>query len=247
MDLVRTCYNRPAKFFRDSSRVDSITWYRAPPGAKVFPVPHKMNSLYWYSSPWTATGVGENFDDKATYSNGATPPDVKGTAYCGSLSDFTLGPAFNPSNNTPRDANGIPFACPQIVTFPSACFPACPRSPRIYLTITAVYSGSLFSVGDVIPLNVANGGLEPPYTSQYKYMWTSNLITFLGVRYMLQIVCQTIGAAPYFRFVNADVGNFIYWWNISGFHCHPAVGHDNPAIFLPAPSGIQSFHYELSE
>lgn len=111
MDVVRTCYVRDCQFFRDADFPIPVKWYRCPEGAKPFPFAHKVNSLYWYSEPWNATGVGEVFESAVSYANGFTPPSVTGQAFCGEIEDFTMGPIFNPLNDTPRDEWGVALCC----------------------------------------------------------------------------------------------------------------------------------------
>lgn len=114
MDLVRTCYDRPCAFFTDSGQLVNVHWYRAPDGAKVFPVAHKINSLYWYSFPWLAEGVGEDRSGQATYNNGFTPPTAEGQNFYGPLEYFRNGAPFDGSVNVPRDTWGLAIACTSI-------------------------------------------------------------------------------------------------------------------------------------
>jgi hypothetical protein len=111
MDLARSASTRACRFFRDSGVEATIKWYRAPAGAKVFPVAHKWNHLTWYSRPWEATGVGEVYDAPDKWANGFTPPTAVGDHYFGTLQDFQEGAAFNPFNVTPRDTWGLAVGC----------------------------------------------------------------------------------------------------------------------------------------
>jgi len=111
MDISRFATRHDAIFFRDSNIVIPIKWYRAPEGAKFFPVPHKWGHLSWYSRPWEATGVGEIYGAADRWFNGATPPGVTGEHFHGTLEDYENGCKFDPDHLTPRTPFGLPTEC----------------------------------------------------------------------------------------------------------------------------------------
>lgn len=111
MDIGRTAYQRDSTFFTDDGRAIPIKWYRAPDTAAFFPFAHKWGSLYWYSFPWTATGVGENYGSAVTYSNGFTPPTALGTGFFGPAEYFRDGCKFDSTVDVPRDTWGLAKAC----------------------------------------------------------------------------------------------------------------------------------------
>jgi len=112
MDVARYSTDHEAVFFRDGGPTAILHWFPAPPGAKVFPGPHKWGQLAWYSKPWLATGVGEIYGAPSTYNGGVTPPGVTGQDYCGEIEDFQLGPKYDPNSNTPRNQWGVAECCP---------------------------------------------------------------------------------------------------------------------------------------
>lgn len=111
MDVVRTCYARPTRFFRDNDLAIPILWYRAKPDAKFFPVPHRVNSLFWYRAPWEAEGVGEIFNTPHAYSKGFCPPTASGQHWFGALQDHIEGAKYDSSVNVELDIWGIPKGC----------------------------------------------------------------------------------------------------------------------------------------
>jgi hypothetical protein len=111
MDIARTSTDRDCSFFRDNPTSATIHWYRAAPDALVFPGVHKINHLAWYSFPWQATGVGENYGTPEVWNNGFTPPTASGQHYYGPLEYFQDGAPFDSSVNIPRDTWGLAIAC----------------------------------------------------------------------------------------------------------------------------------------
>jgi hypothetical protein len=111
MDICRTCTDRDCSFFKDDPTVATIHWYRAPSGAKVFPVAHKINHLNWYSQPWFAGGVGENYGTPEKWNNGFTPPTSTGQNYFGPIEYFQNGAPFDSSVTIPRDTWGLAIGC----------------------------------------------------------------------------------------------------------------------------------------
>lgn len=111
MDFGRFGYDRGCSFFRDDDTEIPIHWYVAPEGAEVFPDTHKFSQLGWYSFPWEAQGVGENYDASIIRSRPITPPSAKGKSYFGDLADFQNGCTFDPDRNVQRDIWGLATAC----------------------------------------------------------------------------------------------------------------------------------------
>lgn len=102
MDYLRSCYTTYVRFFRD--RPDlllPITWYWSPPGASLFPAPHRFGSLNWLQDKATDSPIGEVPGVKRPWSNGQTPAGSIGSDFCGDVEDFYNGVVYNPSANYP--------------------------------------------------------------------------------------------------------------------------------------------------
>lgn len=61
MDYLHSCYTAPARLIAGSDETFTVRWYRAAPGAKVYPFPHAFASSVWDDSVTLGRreGVGE--------------------------------------------------------------------------------------------------------------------------------------------------------------------------------------------
>jgi hypothetical protein len=87
-----------------------IRWFKAPPGAKVLPVPHNFGSETWDPVHWFNPGIGEDDNSGYTWDNGALLHPYKGLRFCGKPEWWLNG---CPSNTPPLTYNstGMPTCC----------------------------------------------------------------------------------------------------------------------------------------
>lgn len=114
MDVGRFAYSRPCRFYADHPEiVGKITWYKAPPGAKFFPGPHKFGQRTWLDDQTVDFPLGEINLDPLTWSNGKTPTRPGGQQFCGKQEYFSQGCPIDQAGTLPRDYQGIALCCPQ--------------------------------------------------------------------------------------------------------------------------------------
>jgi hypothetical protein len=90
-----------------------IKWYRAPPGAKVFPGYSRFGIGYWANQDYDWFGPGQQLPKPLEYDKGICPPNVTGQSFCGSLQDFAEGGLYDPTlPPVVYDQYGIPTCCP---------------------------------------------------------------------------------------------------------------------------------------
>lgn len=94
----------------------TISWYRAPPGARHFPHAHIFNPLGWEHEPWTLGVPGEVYGATVRYSKGQTPPSATGQRFFGNPEDFVKGAVYSPLLPIqPRDPFGLVAACSSVL------------------------------------------------------------------------------------------------------------------------------------
>jgi hypothetical protein len=108
---LRSFYSTDALCTSDPARKTTIRWYRAPPGALVFPHQHSFSPLLWSDKRTLATRpLGEVPGAPRKWSNGAPPFPAAGSSFCGQPPWYlTGGPAL--TDPRPTDPQGIPVCC----------------------------------------------------------------------------------------------------------------------------------------
>lgn len=157
MDLLRSCYTAPMKFFTDSDVTVNVRWFWCPDDARPFPSHHRFGSANWDSDrlgrepPGEVTGVPHPYD-KGKNSGVWWGPFLAfasdGKHFCGPLSGFTDGTPY-PGVPLGTDSREHSQCCLRI-------------PPILWLRILQVFNGPPHPyghVGDVIPM-FWNGDIE---------------------------------------------------------------------------------------
>lgn len=113
MDMMRSCYDTQMQFDAAGHIVRGVRWYFADTNARYLPFPHKFGSQNWLPRGSSNFGIGERWQAKPVWNNGALPYFSPGTgARCGSDDWFANG---TPSNapNIPVGPDNVPLCCPQ--------------------------------------------------------------------------------------------------------------------------------------
>lgn len=113
MDVGRTCGFAMIRFWRNSPLAVRVRWYRAPPGAKVFPGRHMFGLGYWDMDRLEWPGLGQIEPPALKYDTGWTPPTAHGLHVCGRPQDYLDGLDITAAGPPVRyDRWGIPTCCP---------------------------------------------------------------------------------------------------------------------------------------
>jgi microcystin-dependent protein len=82
MDVLRVGYSTPMRFWLDDQTLINVRWFRANPGAKVFPGDNSFVSSNWDSLPQFSP-VGEDWPRVRNYDRGLNPLGYTGQSFCG--------------------------------------------------------------------------------------------------------------------------------------------------------------------
>lgn len=114
MDYIRTAYTVNMQFDEAGEIIVPVTWYFAADGAQDFPGYHLFGSARsWQEHQLPILGLGERWDSKPSYYNGAQPFFAPGLGgFCGDPDWYVNG---CPSDAPPiqYSAAGVPTCCPQ--------------------------------------------------------------------------------------------------------------------------------------
>lgn len=117
MDFIRRTYKTRMKLSNNSDVLTPVRWFRAAPGAKLFPRPHFFSSIDWdglkasdpESRAWT--GLGEQDGEPRTFWTGSNVNAVPGTNFCGAPELFLRGRTVGVDPTWVTDANGLSACC----------------------------------------------------------------------------------------------------------------------------------------
>jgi hypothetical protein len=186
MDCVRSCYTVNMQFDAAGEIVVPVTWYFTSPGALTFPGPHRFGSSHtWAPHSLPSIGLGERWDSKPSYANGAQPFYAPGSgSFCGPLDWFAEG---CPSDAPPvqYSSAGVPVCCPQPpcqpwfpATIPSSTVQTVPPGGTYHL-VTYDFFAALFNNGPgTIQIEVELEAVECDMASPYS---TVMFVTFVLV------------------------------------------------------------------
>ncbi len=119
MGYGRSCYETDLQPWRNGGPLVKIRWYRAAPGAKVFPHAHIFRSLVWEPDPWNVQVPAEIYESPRKWVNGQTPPTAHGQNFVGEAQDFLLGAVYSPLLPIhERDPWGLMIECTRFVEGP---------------------------------------------------------------------------------------------------------------------------------
>lgn len=113
MDFLRSGYASTMRLFRDSVQETPIIWYRARPGAQVFPFPHVFGSRNWDADHAVAqSGPGETKGStNETHTNSVNTNGYLGQDFVGDPDWFLNGAPSSAAGTAPTDANGFCQKC----------------------------------------------------------------------------------------------------------------------------------------
>lgn len=91
MDLLRSAYRTNVRPWRDSSSTIGIRWFRALPGAEIYPNPNLFTSLNWTDRDEAGGPVGEVKGAARPWDPGLNPAGFLGVSSCGTPAVFRAG------------------------------------------------------------------------------------------------------------------------------------------------------------
>ncbi len=142
MDVARTCYSGPMRFFWDDTTATTVRWYRCKPGAKPLPWPHVFGNTFY--DPEYAIGdltrLGE-LEGRA-YSKLPAPDGADGLHYCGTQAQYQGGFAYNALAPIPVQQDGLLACC----FGPPAFDPV--QHPASILAFGKLFSGQSFDFAE---------------------------------------------------------------------------------------------------
>lgn len=92
MDYLRTAYSTKMRLWADRPDEVTVNWFRADPGAEVFPGPHSFTSRNWLDPGYIGVplAIGETLAPRV-YSPGINFAGLRGTNHCGRDQAFITG------------------------------------------------------------------------------------------------------------------------------------------------------------
>jgi len=116
VDWIRTAYTTRMKLWKDSEETVEVRWFRAEPGAKIFPGVHNFSSLTWRDEHKPEyrinnTGIGEQTEAGRVYDRGQNLNGYDGQRFCGSLKAWREGGVHGTDPPLALDSEGRPACC----------------------------------------------------------------------------------------------------------------------------------------
>lgn len=213
--MIRTAYRSKMRLWADSDELTPGRWFRAPPGAKMFPGPHRITSAWWRDPHRPDPEVGEVFEPKLRYDKGSNVNGYTGQAICGSEESIRTGGAHQRDPGLLTRANGSSPCC---FGGPPGPVPL-PRTPAGRLSEVPVSSGStiLFSM----TLNSGN----PPLNARMVLVVVSSGITFgtfdPDVTGWTRLLFDRTGSVGFAVFTRVSTGAEPDFYTITGFSFTP--------------------------
>lgn len=207
MDFLRTAYKTTFKWNGSDPHTSTVRWYRAPPGAQVFPGQHRFGSGNYSRQIGVESPFGEQVQAPRTWDRGAPPCGILGTNFCGSQGQFLSGA---PVLATPIDsrADGQPACC----AGPSCVVVPCCPGIGIPQNLTARFSNGT-------GLAVALNGAAVPIQWDGTINWVGNA-TLCGLASQVQLRCD-LTAHWFVTVFGIGVGT----QQVASYTCQPFTTH----------------------
>lgn len=166
MDYLRSCYSTTWRWNADDPHTSTVRWYFAPPGAHLFPVPHRFGSGNYSRQVPAESPFGEQVFQPRAYDGGSTPGGVHGTNFCGNLLDYQQGTEVLASPIGSR-SDGQPVCCDGPVGVTVPCCPGVSLPATMYVRFSGGTGAAAAALdGVVVPVlfNGSNAWVSAPTT-----------------------------------------------------------------------------------
>lgn len=144
MDLLRSCYRAPMRFFSESDQETTVQWYFVDQGTPFVPYPNSFVSCNWDTDPKGRLVIGDQADLGRTWVNGARPPGIPNPPArpCGTAEQWLNGDAQPPAVPVPLSPEGVPLCC-----LPPGAFGPFPFEPGLWFVAADIPGPQWASVG----------------------------------------------------------------------------------------------------
>jgi hypothetical protein len=218
MDIIRSCYRVPMRFYKGlPNTTATVQWYFVPQSNGTVPFPNLFASRVWDVEEELQGDLGETFADR-TWCNGKPPFPVSNGLWCGRPDQWSEGSSVGDPPLPVWSGTAVPRCCPPppetgyggiaIGGLP-VVFPCCGdfSMPRVVFAFFIRQLVSCDSLEDT-PIPLAHTGEICPLLGPTPYAWGSFPFVLGGLLVRIILDCQPESVGWNMSIVLADFSAF---------------------------------------